>query len=105
MKIAINVCYGGFGVTEAVFKKLGLKWDGGYGYLENSHFGIDDKQNCDVYRSHPDLIKAIEEIGVEQASGMYAKLQICDVPDDIEWYIDDYDGYETIHEKHRKWGE
>jgi len=103
MKIVINGCFGGFSVSKIVFDKLGFKWDD-YGFLENSHFGISYEQNYDAYRSHPNLIKVIEEIGVEQASGGCAELQIFDVPDDIEWYISDYDGWETIHEKHRKWG-
>ncbi len=27
-KIVINKCYGGFGVTKAIFDELKLKWDG-----------------------------------------------------------------------------
>ena len=26
-----------------------------------------------------------------------------EIPDDVEWEIDDYDGIETIHEVHRSW--
>ena len=33
MKIVINGCFGGFGLSEAAFKELGVTWDG-YGYME-----------------------------------------------------------------------
>ena len=54
-------------------------------------------------RTNPHLISVIEEIG-EEADGNYAQLEIIDIPDDVDWYIDDYDGIETVREKHRSWG-
>ena len=38
-----------------------------------------------------------------EANSDCADLRIADVPDDIEWYIDDYDGIETVREVHRTW--
>ena len=32
-----------------------------------------------------------------------AELAIVEIPDGIEWEIDDYDGIETIAETHRTW--
>ena len=101
MKIAVNKCFGGFGVSEAVYKELGLDWDG-YGYLENEDFGI-ESNNYREYRSHPKLIEAIEKIGEEESSGSLADVRIVDIPDDVEWEIDEYDGIETVHEVHRSW--
>ena len=101
MKIVINDCWGGFGVSEDVYKELGITWDE-YGYLDNEHFNI-KSANFDAYRSHPKLIAAIEKVGIEKASGWLAKLKIVEIPDDVDWYIHDYDGMETIHEKHRYW--
>lgn len=40
MKIAVNKCFGGFGVSKAVYDELGIVWDG-YGYLDNESFGIE----------------------------------------------------------------
>jgi hypothetical protein len=37
------------------------------------------------------------------ASGGFASLKVVEIPDGIEWEIDEYDGKETIHEKHRSW--
>ena len=101
MKIAINKDYGGFSLSKEVYKKLGKTWDG-YGYLSNKDFNI-ESDNYYAYRAHPDLIKAIESVGISKASGKLADIEIVDIPDDIEWEISDYDGIETVHEIHRKW--
>lgn len=101
MKIAVNKCFGGFEVSEAVYAELGKKWDG-YGHLENSDFGIED-DNYLAYRSHPKLIAAIEKVGEIAASGSFAKVRIVYVPDGIEWEIDECAGIETVDEKHRSW--
>jgi len=102
MKIAINTCYGGFCVSKKVFDELGIEWDG-YGYLDNRSFGIKD-ENYDVWRTNPTLIAAIKKIGCKAASGDCAEIAILDIPDDIKWTIDEYDGCESIHEVHRSWG-
>lgn len=101
MKIAVNKCYGGFSVSEAVLDELGLEYIG-YGHLENNDFGI-ESDNYHEYRSNPKLIAAIEKLGTDKSSGMYANIEIVEIPDDIGWYIDIYDGLETIHEQHRSW--
>jgi len=95
MKIVINDCYGGFSVSKAVYDRLGIEWDG-YGFLRD---WVDD----DEVRTHPDLIAAVEELG-EAANGSSAQLNIIEIPDDCTcWYIDDYDGIETVRECHRSW--
>ena len=102
MKIAVNKCYGGFSLSRAVYKELGIKWDG-YGYLYNENFDIPNGEYHLAYRAHPKLIAAIEKVGEEQSSGRYAKIRIVDIPEDVNWEIDEYDGVETIHEVHRRW--
>lgn len=101
MKIAVNRCYGGFSVSKSVYDELGLQWDG-YGYLENGDFGI-KSDNYQEWRMHPTLISAIEKIGVKKASGELAEIEIVDIPNGIQFEIDEYDGIETVHEKHRSW--
>lgn len=101
MKIVVNKCFGGFGCSKELYKQLGIKWDG-YGYLDNDDFGIKSDDYM-AYRTNKRLIKAIEKIGVEKASGSMAKLQIIDIPDGVQWEIDEYDGIETVHEIHRSW--
>ena len=101
MKIVVNKCFGGFRLSEAIFVELGMVWDG-YGYVNNTDFGI-ESDNYLEYRSHPTLIAAIEKVGENDASGPLSEVLIVDVPDDIKWEIDEYDGIETVHEKHRSW--
>jgi hypothetical protein len=55
-------------------------------------------------RADPVLIAVIEELGSEKASGDFAKLHIVEIPDGVDWEIDEYDGIESISEKHRSWG-
>ena len=99
MKVVINICYGGFAVSEKVYEKLGLEWDG-FGVLYDYR---DKFKDTISFRSCPELIKAIEEVGIEEASGYLAKLKIIEIPDDVDAYISDYDGWETVEEKHRSW--
>ena len=101
MKIAVNKCYGGFSLTKPVFDELGIKWDG-YGYLGNKDLGI-KSDDYNAYRQDPRLIAAIEKIGEENSSGAMAKVRIVEIPDGIEWEMDEYDGVESVHEKHRSW--
>ena len=49
------------------------------------------------------LIETIEELGEAKASGNVAKIHIVNIPDNTQFEIDDYDGMESIHEKHRNW--
>jgi len=53
-------------------------------------------------RHYAPLIQAIEELG-EKANGGFAELKIVNVPDGVEYHIDEYDGIESIHEVHRSW--
>jgi hypothetical protein len=48
------------------------------------------------------LVQIVEELGNE-ASGRCAKLKIVEIPDDINWAIEEYDGSETIAEEHQTW--
>lgn len=89
MKVVINNCYGGFSLSKEVYDYLGLKWDG-YGLRK-------------IARNDPKLIEAVEQLGIEKASGEVAKLKIVEIPDDVEWTIEQYDGLEWVSEKHRTW--
>ena len=47
----------------------------------------------------------IEELeGLDSGSGS-AVLTITEIPDDVgmNWHIEEYDGWESIHENHRSW--
>jgi len=51
----------------------------------------------DIARNDPFLIQAVEEAGNE------ASVKIVEIPDDVEWVIEEYDGAEWVSEKHRIW--
>lgn len=79
MKVVINRCFGGFGVSDAVLARIGQKYD------------------WELDRSDPALIAAIEEVGLEASASRFAELEIVEVPDSAtDWRIDDYDGMESI---------
>ena len=114
-KIVVNRCFGGFGLShEAIIRygelaNLNLKHVNKQdSFWVNYYFinGIEDDQNIfltsEIERNDPLLVQVVNELG-SVANGEYAELEIADVPDDIEWYIDDYDGIETIREVHRTW--
>lgn len=54
-------------------------------------------------RADPDLVAVVEELGAQAASGSCGKLHVIEIPDGVEYEIDDYDGLESAHEKHRSW--
>jgi hypothetical protein len=87
MKIVINDVYGGYELSKEAYKKLGLKWDG-YGDAF-----IDDRAN-------PKLVDVVEKLG-DSASGDFSRLKIVEIPYDVEWEIEEYDGKEWVSEKHR----
>jgi len=55
----------------------------------------------EIKRDDPLLIKCVKELGSKKASGSCAELSIVEIPDDIEWSIEEYDGKEWVAESHR----
>lgn len=84
MKVVINTCYGGFNLSDKAMEMLGIDY------------------SWKIERTDPNLVKVVESLG-EEANGHLSRLKVVEIPDDVEWFIDDYDGIETIHEKHRIW--
>lgn len=56
----------------------------------------------DLKRDDPVLIQVVEELG-ELANGRHAELKIVEIPDDVKWQIEEYDGLEWVAEQHRTW--
>ena len=89
MKVVINKCFGGFGLSPEAYKFLNIPWDE-YGFA------------FDEDRSNPALVKCVEELAAA-AGGRYSSLKVVEIPDDVEWEINEYDGLEHVAEKHRGW--
>lgn len=58
--------------------------------------------SLDINRSDPDLVAVVEEIGKEANTGV-SELAVVEIPEDVDWVIQEYDGLESIHEAHRVW--
>lgn len=56
----------------------------------------------DEIRIDKDFIKVVKELGSEVNTSV-SNIQIVEIPDDVDWEIDEYDGIESVHEKHRSW--
>lgn len=92
IKIVINADYGGFGLSEAALEEY------------KNRKGITDENfyHWDIPRDCPVLVAMIEEQGTG-INGPYSYLKIVEIPEDVDWYIEENDGDEWIAERHRTW--
>ena len=98
-KIVINVCYGGFSLSDIVKDLYNASTKD---IPKNERWFIEDE----VERDDPILIEIIERVGLIESAGPLCELQFVEVPDDLPsggFVIMDYDGKEWIAEKHREW--
>lgn len=114
MKVVINRDFGGFGLShEAVLRYAELKGitltvvKNDNSIVPYHYYNGEQKEEnyfCeyDIPRDDPVLIQVIEELG-ELANGRFASLHICEIPEDVNWYISEYDGLEHVAERHRTW--
>jgi hypothetical protein len=56
----------------------------------------------DLDRDDPVLVQVVRELG-EKANSKFSNLKVVEIPADVEWQIEEYDGREWIAEKHRTW--
>lgn len=95
MKIVINADYGGYNssiVNEVVNLYRSLKGDS----------TLDWSEIARVARNDPTLIEVVETL--KDKANYCSDLKIVEIPDDVEWQIEEYDGWEWVAEKHRTWG-
>lgn len=79
MKICINTCFGGFGLSDEALQMLGFETR--YPWIS---------------RTDSRLIEVVNTLG-EAANGYSARLAIVDIPDEAtDWEIEEYDGSEGI---------
>ena len=90
MKIVINTCYGGFGLSKEALA------------LYNERAGTVITYERDIERNNPILVEIVEQLG-EAANGDFAELKVVEIPDDVQWQVEEYDGNEWVAEKHRTW--
>ena len=93
MKIVINACFGGFGLSDLACEELSKRKSMN---VSKYDFYDDDK------RTDKDLIEVVETLK-DKANDSFADLKIIEVPDDVKWTIEEYDGKERVEEIHRVW--
>lgn len=78
MRIVVNKCYGGFGLSKSAMEKLGIE------------------DEYDIERTDKALIAIVEEDSAS-ASRRYAKLVVVEIPDESsDWAIMENDGLEEV---------
>ena len=81
MKIVLNKCYGGFGISDFARECLGLE---------------DRFINPDEIRTNESLIQMVE-CNSKLVSAPLARLRVIEIPEEAtDWYVDDYDGMEEL---------
>jgi len=73
-----------------------------YGNVVDSINNKDRLYLDDSHREDATLIEVVEELGYE-ASSYASLLKIVEIPDDLDYVIDNYDGIETLHQRVQEW--
>lgn len=103
MKVLVNECYGGYGISSEA-GKLWLERKGiSYQIYEDTYqliVSIDgETQSIGNYigRTDETLIEIFEEKGSEFTSGPHAEVALIEIPDGCQYNIHEYDGTEYIN--------
>jgi len=101
-KVVINVCYGGFGLSKEAIDLYCSKTGMNPGEWSESYHSYSDFYERDLERDNPILVEVVKELK-DRANGYFSDLKIVKIPEDVKYYIHEYDGYEEVHEEHRIW--
>lgn len=92
IKIVINTYYRGFGLSESALEE----------YKKRKGITDENFYHWDIPRDCPHLVAMVEE-GGNNINGDYADLKVVEIPEDVDWYIEEHDGMEHVAERHRTW--
>lgn len=112
--VVINTCHGGYGLSqeaEFLYLKKSLTeytTEPRESRYDTERYGPLIKVNGKIWyssgisRDDPVLVSVVRELG-DKANGDFAELKIVEIPANIDWQIDEYDGREWVAEAHRTW--
>ena len=92
-RIVINTSPGGFSLSLRA-KHMYCRMAGIKSIMQIADYSI--------ARDDPNLVEVVKQLG-EEANSPYSNLKIVEIPSNVEWQIESYDGSEWIAEKHRIW--
>ena len=79
-------------------------------HIREKDYGIANSKYVDNFygkpngnRDNPIVVRVVEELGPQEASGFCADLKVVEIPDGVEFEVEEYDGNEWVAEKHRTW--
>lgn len=115
MQVVINSDYGGFGLSNEAMQFIASRKGWNYQVTDSYERWWEppiDSQECAVFghqiwdvdlpRTDSDLVQCVELLG-DRSWGRNAELKVVEVPDEVEWHIQEHDGREWIAEDHRVW--
>ncbi len=103
-EIVVNDRVGGFSLSRAAL--LRLREMGNKKAIEERESDVPSERDhnlWDIPRDDKNLVAVVKELG-KKANGRSTELKIVEIPDDVDWEIEDYaHGHERVAEKHRTW--
>ena len=113
MKVVINADYGGFGLSDDAIREYAKRKGITLVEEKNERWGditfYKDSVSEDNYFNERELERndsvfvEVVELLKDKANGRFACLKVIEIPEDVDWYIEEYDGNEWVAEKHRTW--
>jgi len=112
--VVINSEHGGFGISRAAelayLERTGTAYtfqdreDRAATLSKGQYIMVNDQywDGRTIKRDDPVLVDIVREMG-EAADGDFTSLRVVELPADVDWIIEEYDGREWVAERHRTW--
>ena len=111
MKVVINSDYGGFSLSDKAIRDYAqrkgitlVEKENRFGntFFVNSEADENYFNDREIPRNDITLVAVVESLK-DEANGFCASLKVVEIPEGVDWYIEEYDGNEWVAEKHRTW--
>ena len=93
-KIVINVCHGGFILSDEAMEMY-------RGFCAEQGAELPE-YDSDIPRDCVRLVATVKALGTA-ANTRYSKLKVVEIPDGVNWSVHEYGGSEWVAENHRTW--